>query len=244
MGSYTNNSSQSRLAGVGYQTVNNFADLPPAVANMDTIIVVRSTTGVWAINRKVAGLYISDGTNWTRLSTNAIFGTIGDKEVDLTNLNDNDFIVYDSTLGKFKVSTTGLGTTLTQEQLDSELATFKANNIPFSKTKDTLTNLSTTEQKLSFQGYGIYDIKITAANDDIGVFKISVGVNKGHAYSLKVFGQAGINTSIEGFNITLTVTGFSTKYRLRMNGGSATFYLEALTQTTGNTSLIAIKTLF
>lgn len=50
-----------------YPEVNTFADLPAAAANVGKINIVRTPTGIYLINRKEAGLYRSDGANWTRL---------------------------------------------------------------------------------------------------------------------------------------------------------------------------------
>jgi hypothetical protein len=50
-----------------YPTVNAFTDLPPAADHTGEIYIVLTSTGVWLINRKDAGLWYSNGAAWTRL---------------------------------------------------------------------------------------------------------------------------------------------------------------------------------
>lgn len=47
--------------------VSTVADLPVASLNPDKIYAVETTTGVPFINRKPAGMYYSDGVNWTKM---------------------------------------------------------------------------------------------------------------------------------------------------------------------------------
>ena len=53
---------------IRYPTVNTFADLPsPASDYTGQIWVVLQSTGVYIFSRKEAGLYYSNGSNWSRL---------------------------------------------------------------------------------------------------------------------------------------------------------------------------------
>lgn len=45
--------------------VNTFADLPPAAIHSGDVYLVLQSTGVWLINRKSGGLYLSDGATWS-----------------------------------------------------------------------------------------------------------------------------------------------------------------------------------
>ena len=55
-----------RPGSILYPEVDTFGDLPAAAAaNNGWIYVVKGGSGVWLINRKPAGLYISDGVSWT-----------------------------------------------------------------------------------------------------------------------------------------------------------------------------------
>ena len=45
--------------------VNTYADLPASASHNGEIWIVKTTTGVIFVNRKVAGLYVSNGTTWT-----------------------------------------------------------------------------------------------------------------------------------------------------------------------------------
>ena len=65
--------------------VNTFADLPPASARPGEYWVVNTSTGIWVVNRKEAGVYLSNGVSWSRLGN-----------WDLAFRSDN-FGVYDST---------------------------------------------------------------------------------------------------------------------------------------------------
>ena len=44
--------------------VNTYADLPPAADHLAEVYDVLMSTGIYLINRKVAGYYKSDGVNW------------------------------------------------------------------------------------------------------------------------------------------------------------------------------------
>lgn len=59
------NQTVSASAGGTYAEVANFAALPPAAAHTNEIYVVLASSGVYFINRKSAGFYVSDGVNWT-----------------------------------------------------------------------------------------------------------------------------------------------------------------------------------
>ena len=51
----------------GYDAVDTFADLPSAENYVGKVWLVRFATGIMFINRKRAGLYLSNGTSWGRL---------------------------------------------------------------------------------------------------------------------------------------------------------------------------------
>jgi hypothetical protein len=46
--------------------VANYAALPAAASHTDEIYLVLAAQGVWPVNRKPAGIYVSDGAAWTR----------------------------------------------------------------------------------------------------------------------------------------------------------------------------------
>jgi hypothetical protein len=50
-----------------YESVNTYADLPDATLHASEIYIVLTSTGVWLVNRKDAGLYYSNGAAWVRL---------------------------------------------------------------------------------------------------------------------------------------------------------------------------------
>lgn len=53
------------VLGLGTPTVLDFASLPSAAAANGQFYWVRTSTGVWLVNRRVKGLYVSDGATWT-----------------------------------------------------------------------------------------------------------------------------------------------------------------------------------
>ena len=59
---------------------DTFAMLPSAGAHAGEVYLVKQTTGVWLINRKSGGLYLSDGVNWT---------IIIDYDTLVTKINEN-----------------------------------------------------------------------------------------------------------------------------------------------------------
>jgi len=63
-----------------YPEVNVHADLPNASENEGVVYLVHTGTGVFGVNRKRAGMWRSDGTEWKRLgaltgSGTVVFGT-------------------------------------------------------------------------------------------------------------------------------------------------------------------------
>lgn len=62
----------------GYQHVSTFANLPSASSYTNQYFIVDNPSGIWLINRKEAGFYKSDGTNWNFVGTS----------VDMTSLSD------------------------------------------------------------------------------------------------------------------------------------------------------------
>jgi hypothetical protein len=55
------------VGGTSYSEVDTFDDLPAAADHSGEIYVVKTGTGVYLVNRKSAGLYLSNGTSWSRL---------------------------------------------------------------------------------------------------------------------------------------------------------------------------------
>lgn len=66
-----------------FTQVNTFADLPPAAAHNGEIYYVKTSTGVWLINRKSRGFYRSNGVDWE----------YGGELVEA--FNDNNLRIYD-----------------------------------------------------------------------------------------------------------------------------------------------------
>jgi hypothetical protein len=66
-GYITPNQIKGLFAGHYYTEVNTYADLPAANLHATEIYIVLTSTGVWLINRKDAGLWYSNGSSWTRL---------------------------------------------------------------------------------------------------------------------------------------------------------------------------------
>lgn len=62
----------------GYSHVSSFANLPGASSYTNQYFIVDNPSGVWFINRKEAGFYKSDGTNWNFVGST----------VDMTSLSD------------------------------------------------------------------------------------------------------------------------------------------------------------
>ena len=51
-----------------FPMVETFADLPDLTKHVNQVYIVRKATGIFGINRKRAGLYISDGVIWEKIS--------------------------------------------------------------------------------------------------------------------------------------------------------------------------------
>jgi len=63
-----------QLHEINYPEVDAFADLPDIAEHTGEIYIVKTATGVFGVNRKRAGLYISSGTDWTRLGVIQLSG--------------------------------------------------------------------------------------------------------------------------------------------------------------------------
>jgi len=66
--------------------VNTYADLPASANHNGEIWIVKTTTGVIFVNKKVAGLYVSNGTTWTIITPVEIDGY---QKLITTPTNDN-----------------------------------------------------------------------------------------------------------------------------------------------------------
>ncbi len=113
--------SLKQIAEARYREVNAFADLPNATLFPGEIYVVKSPTGLMiTLNLKRAGLYISDGSVWTRL------GTLQDQ------FSTAKFVIYDDTdnTKKLVVDVTNIATgttrTLIMPDADVDLADVNA----------------------------------------------------------------------------------------------------------------------
>ena len=51
-----------------FDRVTDFASLPDPTLNDGEIVVVENATGVWLVNRRPSGMYISDGVTWRKIS--------------------------------------------------------------------------------------------------------------------------------------------------------------------------------
>ena len=58
-----------------YPEVETFADLPVASEFAGEVVLVCVTTGVIFVNHKRAGLYLSNGSNWSRMGVIQLAGT-------------------------------------------------------------------------------------------------------------------------------------------------------------------------
>lgn len=58
----------------GYPNVDTFADLPSASESTGEVYLVKTATGVIFVNRKRAGLYLSNGTSWGRMGVIQVAG--------------------------------------------------------------------------------------------------------------------------------------------------------------------------
>ena len=56
--------STSRLA---YPVVETYDNLPNVITHVGEVFLVKLATGIIFINRRRSGLYISDGSEWTRM---------------------------------------------------------------------------------------------------------------------------------------------------------------------------------
>ena len=95
-----------------YPEVNTYTDLPDATLNVGNIYVVKTSSGIWLIARKEAGLWRSNGVIWYRL---------GDW---LASFDDGNFQLYDNAvntkIAMFQCSGISAATTRTFTFPDSE----------------------------------------------------------------------------------------------------------------------------
>jgi hypothetical protein len=63
-----------------YTEVATYADLPDPSLNVGKIFLVQQTTGIPFVNRKLAGLYRSDGTTWVYLGDVSTYVDLGTEQ--------------------------------------------------------------------------------------------------------------------------------------------------------------------
>jgi len=79
---------------ITYPMVETFADLPSAIANISKIHVVVKATGIFGVNRKRSGMYLSDGITWGKISKVDVAGTLNPPSGLLpSNPPSGDFII-------------------------------------------------------------------------------------------------------------------------------------------------------
>lgn len=107
----------AEIASAGFVQVNTFADLPTAALFPGEIYIVKSPTGFMiTLNLKRAGLYLSNGSVWTRL------GTLQDQ------FSTDKFVIYDDADNTKKLVvdltnlTTGITRTIIMADVDVDLA--------------------------------------------------------------------------------------------------------------------------
>ena len=77
--------------GREYPPVATYNDLPPAVDHPQEIYIVTTSTGIFLISRKEAGLYFSDGASWARLGN--IPSYFSDANFQVFNHDDNTKVI-------------------------------------------------------------------------------------------------------------------------------------------------------
>jgi hypothetical protein len=84
-------------SGSAYPSVNTYADLPSPTTVPNKIYIVLTSTGIWLINRKPAGMYYSNGVLWSYLS--AFPDSFNDANFQVYNSADNTKILAFDTSG-------------------------------------------------------------------------------------------------------------------------------------------------
>lgn len=171
------NQTVTNTGGAGtYTEVVNFAALPAAAAHTGEIYVVLVGTGVYFINRKPAGFYVSDGIDWTML---------GDLPSDY--FADNVLRIYDDAdptkVAAFDVSGIATGTTRTFAYPNASGTLALTSDIPSPVVQDV-----TATAPLASSGGATPDISLT------GLVPISNGGTGSAAPSL----VNGVNTAVTG----------------------------------------------
>jgi len=213
-----------------YPEVDVYANLPPASGESGSINVVRTSTGIYVLDRKEAGLYYSNGVTWERLGDIPSF------------FLSNNFQIIDSadTTKGFEFETSGLTTSNLRKvkiqdsdgtvaylsdiegKLDVSIFTgYTANtNIRITNIENDIIYISgVTDTKLNISDFNSYtgttDTRISDIEDDItyisGVtdtkqdqLSAGVGINSSKLTNDIVELDLTAYTPIGGVNITLT----------------------------------------
>ncbi len=191
---------------INYPQVNTFADLPSASSNTGKIYIVLQGSGIYIVNRKSAGLYISNGTSWDRLGNIPAF--FSDTNLKFYNGADNT-----KQLG-LDLSNITTSTTRTINAPDRDL---DLSNPTFDGlTSEDVINVNDTTQSTSSSTGSIQ------TNGGIGVAKnINVGgfVNLGSPIALTI--SSGEITANKSFHQIDTEGNAPTDDLDTINGGSS-----------------------
>ncbi|NJO64328.1 MAG: hypothetical protein HC836_41030 [Richelia sp. RM2_1_2] len=120
-------------SGSTYSQVNLFSDLPAAATVPGEIYVVLTSSGLYVINRREAGLYYSNGATWRRLGDIPSF------------FNDDNFKIYDGTDNTREV----------RFQL-SGVSTSTIRTVTIQNSNGTMAYLSDLNQKVDITAFADY----------------------------------------------------------------------------------------
>jgi len=235
-------------SGGTYQQVNTYNDLPTPGLHVGKIFVVLVSTGSFLLNRKEAGLYISNGVSWKRLGDIPSF--FNDNNFRLFNDNDNTKQI------KFQLS--GNTTNVTHNIIIrndndetiaylSDLDLFKdeinaytgATDIIINDIYDNINYISgVTETKLNITSFNSYTASTENILDDLNediiylsgqtdnklnknIFNLYTGTTAPSTYVLKTtFSNFTGNTAIQSANNGLNKIGTNVRLGGTLSGNT------------------------
>lgn len=184
--------------------VNTYADLPASASHNGEIWIVKTTTGVIFVNKKVAGFYVSNGTTWTIITPVEIDGY----QKLITTPTDGNIVITDAN-----------GQTQNGNKKFDDTATPTDNDIWSGlKTKTYVNSSISSDTVVSFS-----PIASAGQSLDVSTHKFSIFTCDGYAFA--ILPEDVLNNAGKVMKIACSSTSVGKLYIIGSEKGNNQYYL-------------------